>query len=221
MAKPVGTNGPFVVQVNPDGTVTGSFMPITMPGTKVEIEQCVADRFIASMDQHLAQAGERFFLSDPVASKENDFDFTVQSPRGDAFLELMEIAPLQGPYDTAPARYEVYGFARAIFQGILTKSERYPKQMTNDLFLLVYVTHWAFALGEPVIACLRYWCARTPLVFRAVFSFQSLDETEGTPGWLFPVPPDLVGSFDPEKVRGATWLNLDPRKWSVSRGDMA
>src|SRR5262249_33236914 len=200
------------------GTVTGSFVPPTMPETKVEIERCIADRFIASMNQYPAQAGERFFLSNPVTNQENDFDFTVQSSRGDAFLELMEIAPLRGPYDTAPPRYDVYGFARALFGGILSKSERYPKRMTNELFLLVYVTHWAFTLGEPVIGCLRYWCAKTPLAYRAVFSFQSLDEKEGTPQWIFPVPPDLLGNFDPEKVRGATCLNLDPRKWSVSPG---
>lgn len=215
MVKPTGTLGHFTVQNGPDGKVTGSFVTINLPKSKIEIERLTVDRFLSSMNLHLAQSGERFFLSNPVANEENDFDFTVQSTNGKAFLELMEIAPLHGPYDEAPNLLNIYDFSQVIFEGILHKSQRYPNNMTSDLFLLVYVTHWTFTLSDEVISCLRYWCARTNLVFRAVFSFQSFNDDSGTPNWIFPVPPDLLADFDPEKVQKTTVLNLDPRKFEV------
>jgi hypothetical protein len=193
-------------------------MPIALPKSKVEVERTVVERFIASMNRRLAKNGEQFFLSDPRQNAENDFDFTVTSPKGDAFLELMEIAPLMGPYDKAPPRYNVHEFAESIFRGILEKSQRYPERMEKELFLLCYVTHWTFILSRSAIACLRYWCARTPLAFRAVFSFQPLDDEDGEPTWLFPVPPNMLGDFDPEMIRNSTCLNLDSRKFEVQQG---
>jgi hypothetical protein len=115
MKKPTGLNGTFRVQVNPDATVSGSFIPVNLPNSKSEVEQHIVNRFISSMNMHLEQGGERFFLSNPQFNKENDFDFIVDSPRGTAFLELMEIAPLDGPYDKAPTQYNVYDFSKAIF----------------------------------------------------------------------------------------------------------
>jgi hypothetical protein len=93
--------------------------------------------------------------------------------------------------------------------------------MKNDLFLLIYKTHWAFTLCEPVFACLRYWCASTPLAFRAVFYYHSINEHEGEPRWIFPVPPELINGFNPEHVRHDIWINLDPRKWNVLGRDSA
>src|SRR5262249_40433937 len=105
MAKPIGNSGPYQVRVHPDGTVTGSFAAIALPNDKKKVEQAIVERFIASMNRQLAKCGEQFLLSDPRQNAENDFDFTVKSPKGDAFLELMEIAPLKGPYDNAPPQY--------------------------------------------------------------------------------------------------------------------
>jgi len=215
MKKPTGTNGAFRIQINPDGTVSGSFMPITLPNSKAEVEQTIVNRFLASMNTHLKQAGERFFLSNPRINDENDFDFTVDSPRGIAFLELMEIAPLSGPYDKAPAQYNVYNFSKTIYQGITRKSKSYAQNMANDLFLLIYPTHWAFTPSRSAINCLRYWCASTSLAFRAVFYYQPLDEQEGAPHWIFPVPPELLNNFNPEQVRDNVFINLDPRNWDI------
>jgi hypothetical protein len=212
MKKPTGTSGPFIVQVQPDGMATGSFAPISLPNGKAEIQLVIAERFIASMNKYLGTN----FLSNPVPNPEDEFDFTVCSPRGIASLELMEVAPLAGPYETASHNYNACGFARSIFQGILEKSQRYAHEMANDLLLLIYVTHWAFALDELVIACLRHWCAKTPLAFTAVFSFQSLDEQDGTPRWISPWEPDPgEKDFDPDRFRGVTVHNLDPRNWVV------
>ena len=214
MTKPTGTSGSFHVQINPDGSASGSFVPVTFSKSKSEIEQQVADQFIKSMDAHPVQEKEKFFLSAPRLNQENDFDFTVDSPQGEASLELMEIAPLKGSYKDAPTPYNVYDFSKTIFQGILSKSQSYPQKMAKDLFLLVYVTHWSFTLSKLVIACLRYWCASTPLAFRAIFYYAPRGNS-GLHDQIYPVSSEILNDFDPEKVRAEFCLNLDPRTWYV------
>ena len=215
MAKPTGTSGFFRAQVGADGQVVGSFEKIPFSEEKAAVEKHMVERFIASMNKHLAKMGDRFFLADPQSNSEDDFDFTVSSPNGPAYLELTEIAPLTGPYEQAPAKYKPYDFGKAILSGILEKSNRYPKNMGRDAFLLLYVTHWSFALSKTTLACLRYWLTGQPTVFRAIFTYEPLDTEEGVPHWLFPVPPELIGLFDPEQVRENVCLNLNPQKWQA------
>ena len=215
MTKPTGVSGSFRVHVDADGDVSGSFEQIPFSAAKAVVEQQMAERFFASMNKHLAQSGDRFLLSEPQSNTENDFDFTVASPNGRAYFELMEVAPLHGPYEQAPSTYRPYKFAKAILSRILEKSRRYPKSTGRDLFLLLYVTHWSFVLSDSTIACLRYWLTVQPTVFRAIFSYQPLDADEGAPHWLFPIPPELIGAFNPEQIRDSICINLDPRNAQV------
>jgi hypothetical protein len=215
MAKPSGINGFFRVGMNAQGQVMGGFEQISFPREKFEVERKIVANFIASMNMHLSKSSDEFIFWDPAQNDENDFDFTVSTSRGPAYLEQMEVAPLSGPYDTAPASYKPFEFANVVLEGIKRKSERYPKTMDRDLFLLLYVTHWAFDLSNITAACLQYWTARTPHVFRAIFSYKPLDAHEGAPGWIFPFPPELLGAFNPETVRDSVCLTLDPRKGHV------
>jgi len=215
MAKPSGIDGFFRVGMNAQGQVTGGFEQIPFPREKSEIERQMVANFIASMNTHLSKSSDAFIFWDPVQNEENDFDFTVETSHGPAYLELMEIAPLSGPYETASASYKPFEFANVILEGIKRKSERYPKTMDRDLFLLLYVTHWAFDLSNPTADCLRYWTAQTPHVFRAIFSYEPFDAHEGGPGWIFPFPPELLGTFDPETIRDNICLILDPKKGQV------
>jgi hypothetical protein len=98
---------------------------------------------------------------------------------------------------------------------VLEKSHRYSNDGGQPVFLLLYVTHWAFALSDKTIACLRYWLKAQPTVFRAIFTYEPLDESEGVPHWLFPVPPELIGSFEPERFRDDVCVNLNPQSWQV------
>ena len=70
-------------------------------------------------------------------------------------------------------------------------------------------------LSDTTIACLRYWLKAQPTVFRAIFWYEPLDAEEGAPGWLYPVPPELLGTFDPKQVRENLCINLDPRKMKL------
>jgi hypothetical protein len=215
MGKPTGTSGFFRAQVSSNGDVVGSFEKIAFSAEKAVLELQTVDRFIASMNMHLRKSGDRFFLENPSNNRENDFDLTVSTPHGPAYLELMEIAPLAGPYGRAPSKYKPYDLAKTILSGVLEKSNRYPKDAGHPIFLLLYVTHWAFALSDTTIACLRYWLKTQPTLFCAIFTYEPIDESEGEPHWLFPVPPELIGSFDPEQFRDNVCLNLNPQKWQV------
>ena len=125
MAKPSGVSGFFQVRVNEQGQITGTFEQTPYAAEKAEVELQMVTSFIASMNKHLASSGETFFLWNPSQNQEDDFDFTVDSRSGPGYLELMEIAPLTGPYATAPSSYKPYELARTILGGILEKSNRY------------------------------------------------------------------------------------------------
>jgi len=216
IAKPTGTAGPFKASFDLRGALSGSFDKIAFPKSKDEVEQFFASRFIESMNMHLAASNEQFILAAPVRNVENDFDFTVTTPSGSAYLELLEAAPLTGKYESAPASYKPYDYAKFILGEILRKSVKYPKTGVRDIFLLLYVTHWTFVLSETTVACLRYWLLQQPTAFRATFCFSLLSAEEGTPQWLSPVPSELIQGFDPEAVRENVCHNLDPRKFEVS-----
>jgi hypothetical protein len=219
--KPTGTSGFFRMQVDSDGRVVGSFEQIQFSAEKAAIEARIVDGFLASMNIHLKEGAGKFFLENPRSNSQNDFDFTICTPRGPAYLELMEIAPLTGPYAEAPSKYRLYDLAKSILLGVLEKSNRYPKDAGQPIFLLLYVTHWAFGLSGRTIACLRYWLRAQPTNFGAVFAYEPIDQSEGLPHWLYPVPPELIGFFDPEQFREYVCLNLNPKKWQVGIGAIA
>ena len=215
--KPVGRNGPFRAQVMEDGNVRGSYERIEFPASKPEVEELIADWFLSSMARAAEAVGDAPLFCDLQPNAENDFDFTVSTAHGPAYLELQEAAPLNGPYESAPAKYKPYEYAQYILSKIREKSDKYPKTGVRDVFLLIYVTHWAFVLSPTTVACLRVWLHQQSTAFRAIFTFSPLAWGEGEPRWLYPVPPELREGFDPETVRDNVCLNLDSANFEVVR----
>jgi len=115
------------------------------------------------------------------------------------------------PYDKAETRFFSYEFARMLRAAVHAKAEHYAHP-GRELFLLLYSTHYAFRLNETALMCLRCWLAADKPLFNAVFCYDPLDATEGVGRWVYPVPAELMGDFDPEAVRGHWCINLDPRK---------
>ena len=122
MAKPTGVSGFFRAETDAQGQLSGRFVQTPYSAEKSEVEAQMVVAFIASMNKLLVLSNESFFLSNPRQNKEDDFDFTVDSPTGPAYLELIEIAPLQGPYASSPHNYRPYDLAQAILNGIKSKS---------------------------------------------------------------------------------------------------
>lgn len=210
MKKPIGQNGFFKVSVDETGTASGEFVSVAYPAQKDGQELVVASAFVQAMADGVHADGLSPLFADLTPLTENHFDFSVTVQDSPAYLELQEIAPLAGPYATAPAQYKPYDHAQHILAKIRAKAAKYPNDGGTPIFLLVYVTHWSFALSETVIACLRVWLQQETTPFRAIFAFTPQPETEGIVSRLAPVPSEQIAGFAPESVRDNVVLNVDP-----------
>ncbi|WP_026732350.1 hypothetical protein [Fischerella sp. PCC 9605] len=219
MAKPTGELGYLRASIDENCELKSSFEKIHFSKEKDAVEQHIVSCFINSANKEINQSGETFFLSNPVKKPLDDFDFEVSTPKGTAYLELMEAAPLErikGGYAHAPQSYKPYDFAQNIFKKILDKSQKYSKSRKHDeLFLLIYVTHWTFVLSETTIDLLRYFCNQQQTIFKAIFLYTPLDEKEGVVKFICPVPPEFLQEIDPEKYKENVVLNLDPKKFKT------
>jgi hypothetical protein len=218
MKKPTGNIGPIGTSIDSKGNLVASVANVPFPQDKEEIEKYIVERFIYSANKELEKSGEQFIIFKPSKNHLDDFDFNVQTQRGKAYLELMEAAPLEktkGGYSKAPASYKPYEYAIEIFEKITEKSKKYPKGLKGELFLLLYVTHWTFVFSETTMAYLRYFCSMNAPKFNAIFSYVPFDVEVGTVRWIYPVPPELLKGFDPDKYKNNEVLNLDPEKFEV------
>lgn len=209
MPKPTGINGPLKIGVDADGQGSVEFQQVAFPTDKAEIERLIASAFVQCIAQMPGPGGARLQMSDLVQNTEDDFDFSVTLPDGPAYLELMEAAPLQGPYEKAPAQYKPYEYASKVLVRIGEKASSYPRAGVHRIYLLVYVTHFAFILSPSTINCLRYWLGSLPSPFAGVFLYMPITASEGIPEWL--LPGELPAGFHPSQVIGNVVTNADPR----------
>jgi hypothetical protein len=209
MKKPIGQNGFFKVSVEETSIASGEFVSIAYPAQKDGQELVVANAFVQAMADGVNADGLATLFTDLTPLTENHFDFSVTAQGSPAYLELQEIAPLTGPYASAPAQYKPYDHAQHILAKIREKAAKYPNDGGAPIFLLIYVTHWSFALSDTVIACLRVWLQQEVTPFRAIFAFTPLPEAGGIAKWLAPLPPELIAGFDPESVRENFVLNVN------------
>ena len=210
MKKPIGQRGFFKVSVDETGTASGEFVSAAYPAQKEAQELVVASAFVQAMADGAHADGLSLLFADLTPLTENHFDFSVTVQDSPAYLELQEIAPLTGPYTTAPAQYKPYDHAQHILANISAKAAKYPDDGGAPIFLLVYVTHWSFTLSKTVIDCLRVWLQQEATPFRAIFAFTPQPEAVGIVCQLAPVPPEQIAGFNPESVRNNTVLNVNP-----------
>jgi hypothetical protein len=158
MVKPSGTSGFFQVRANEQGDISGAFVPTPYSTEKAEIERQMVVSFISSMNKNLATSCEELFLSNPKQNQENNIDFTVDSPNGLAYLELMEIAPLKGPYTTASSSYKPYEFAR-LFLPESSKNRITMPRPKGETFSYSSTSRTgpSFPLHRLLLACVIGW----------------------------------------------------------------
>lgn len=217
MAKPTGDIGFTRAIVVEGGRVEVSFEKIAFPTSKDEVEGFIVQDFLSSMNAALAPHGETFIFGGPTKNIENDFDFNVQSKHGPAYLELMEIAPLElfGGYSKVPPKYKPYDLAQITVKKILGKAKHYSGQIGRPLFLLTYITHWGFTPSESTVGLLRCFLAKEKHLFNAIFLYSPMEKGVGNPRWLWPVPPELIAGLNPDQFKDNEVLNLDPAKWQA------
>ena len=214
MKKPTGKSGPISAKITKSGEFTASFEKIQFPDDKDEIESYVVSCFV---DSGKEKFGKYFFISDPKKNTLDDFDFLVTTPKGNAYLELMEIAPLElyrGGYKDAPNCIDRYDISKFVHSKILEKSEKYPNKLSKELYLLLYVTDYKFSLSDVSRHILSYFCYKSSIKFDVIFSYTPHDEKEGVVNWIHPSEDKEFEGFDPEQFMGEN-INLDPEKFVV------
>lgn len=166
--KPSGSIGSTFLE-SQDGSPHLRTVFLEMPTEKREIERFVLDRFqdcqlIYQPEQAISSVVQ---LSD---SSEPDFKATIHNETG--FVELTELAPLNGPYASAERVWTVKELADAIMSSIGKKNEIYRERQFTPIYLLIYVSHDAFYITEEVVFSVQFQLSfATGIVFREVWLY--------------------------------------------------
>src|SRR6266849_5170275 len=108
--KPTGKIGHLSLDPT---ALTADFVTVNFPSRKTEIEQYVLDCAITTA----RKTNHNFYrlTGAPLRNAEQDFDFSLPTESGTEYLDLMEMKPSSGPYQTAPGSYWVWGFAESVY----------------------------------------------------------------------------------------------------------
>ena len=203
--KPSGTIG----SLNSQQGIHGSRLEwesINLPKTKDGIERLMMDRFRKTWEG----GGIRF---DRVyQNPENHFDFTLKLPEGRVYVDLMELLYKRergNPYKNPKNLIQVNRYADQIMSHIMKKSEKYSPNEKTPIYLLTYITHFNFQLGDPVIKLLQYRLKDTPTVFEKIFHLSPISRSDSALSDLFPCPQEALTNFDPKDVTNLRYINGD------------
>jgi hypothetical protein len=119
--------------------------------------------------------------------KEDGPDFDVIWDGQKAYVELTELAPLSGPYETARRVFTVKEMADLLVGLVEKKNSKYKDRGYSPLFLLIYVTDDAFYVAEEVLLVVAQMLQLiSTLVFEGIFfvSFWA----DGRPHMRMPFP---------------------------------
>ncbi len=214
--KPTGTRGQTKITIGSDG-VRVEFQPIPFPRTQKEIEAFIVDGFLrVARQQGILQTSSLHARQNEL----DDFDFSLTTPSGNKYLELMEIAPLEhlgGSHAKAPNSYKSYDFAQNALNKIKAKSDRYATSTGQGLLLLIYVTDWRFNVSDPVVALLQYWTLQQKHNFEGIFFYSPTTSQEGLARLIYPTPLEFWKGFNPELYRDNITVNLSPTNWSIEQ----
>ncbi len=205
--KPSGRTGPFEVQYDGAASLDLKWNRIPFPETKEEIEACVVQGFLGTaIWQGILSRGVR-----AAQNPTDDFDFCLDGDGSCRYLELMEVAPLDGPYASAAGSYRPYEMAREIVDNIHKKSERYAGvARCEKISLLLYLTHWAFVPNGTTIALMQYGCSEEPHSFEAIYYYRPSNAHAGMLSEIYPTPKDHWVGFDPTAFTDDVVHNLIP-----------
>jgi hypothetical protein len=161
------------------------FTQIQLPEQKEAREQMIVDWFRLSLEN---QRDISVKIHEAEKNAENDFDFDVETNLGSKHLELTEFAPLEGVrggYENAPGGFTFGEATDLICQLIKKKADHYAPKSPN-LFLLIYVTHFAFQPPDDVLRLVKLNLQRYPPFFDSIFFMFPVSDAGSDVRLLFP-----------------------------------
>lgn len=160
--KPTGSIGP--ISIYSCGDVR--FDRVQFPADKAEVENYLVELTLRA----LKEANLDPWGAVPQRNPEQHFDFTIPSANGVAYLDVMEIAPLdgRGGFQNAALDYHHGEMADWVWAKITQKAQKYGLPRELAIHLLLYSTDLAFRLSSGVLDLLSYYCSVTDRGFRSI-----------------------------------------------------
>lgn len=214
--KAVGEIGPTKITAGPDGH-KAEIIHTDLPQQKEALETFFAEQFQADFNA-TRPLGQVVEIKSLVQNDTSDLDFKIDCGAA-KYLELAELNPRSEPFGREMYRtgkFNVYEYAHWIYFRVIRKKQRsYGPDLSRNVILLVYVTHWQFLPSQSTFECVRSLCAKEGCDFVAVFVLltdgQSLQHTEIV--HPYSGPP----LRKPSDFSGVACTNLSPgnHQWKV------
>lgn len=211
--KPSGTIGPIIMRT---ADQKAEFQPLSFPKDKEKLE-----KFIVKFVTHgLRKSGHNPYklTGEPIQNPESDYDFTLQTVSGTEYLELMEVAPLEGvvgSYQNAPGSYNHGELADFIYDKLIAKSTKYRTRFLQPIHLLLYTTDWRFRVSGNVLFLVGYRCQQTKHNFKTIIYFAPDDATHGEAKILYPLSLKAFKDFEIQAARRRISMLADPTRINV------
>jgi len=200
--KPTGTSGVLIV-----GGGKQRFIRTQYGTSKEEVE----DFFMkAAMRSNLGEALN--LIGEPIRNRENFFDYSISTTRGQEYIDLMEIAMLEkvaGSYDRMPETTDSGLFADYVWEQIDRKSSHYGGKPRSNLHLLLYSTDYRFDLTDSAEELIAYFANCRPHAFNSIFNFEPYDQQHGRLYKIYPRPATDFENFDDVRARFTRRVVID------------
>lgn len=172
--KPTGYIGP--ISISDEAGV--EFDRIKFPVEKDQVENYVVELTLGALQRD----GVDLWGAGPQRNPENHFDFTLPASAGVEYMDLMEVAPLEGTggFRNAPLEYNHGELADWVWTKLTQKAQGYGLPRKEAIHLLLYSTDTAFRLSEGVLEILAYCCSKVDRGFKSI---------------LYSVPEDRQSAF--------------------------
>lgn len=216
--KPSGKIGPVLIHIDDKnrGKSQLSFQPLVLPATKKEIEAFFIKKFVSAMQKAGAS------IKNIEENSENDFDYTLTLPGGEVYLELSEVIIGNGkkcPYLESNTILSLKNVADAVLQTVRNKNEKYKGRFGKPIHLLLYITHWRFAIPKSVLPYIYHQLLNMKHVFEDIFIYVPLDDdmgvltafSDGKVAMLSPTPQEYNTSS--QDIPDGPLVTLNPNKW--------
>ena len=203
--KPNGSIG----ALNPKITPTGPRLAwdgIVLPKTKEGKEKHMMERFI----KNLELKGVRY--NRVYQNTENHFDFSLITPDGQIYVDLMELVYKKekgDPYKNKLTKINVGIYADQIIKNIMKKSSKYVSNEDTPIHLLTYITHWNFKVEDALLQLLRYRLMQAPPVFEKIYYLYPNSKHISTNTQLYPWSMDAFTGFNENHCRSINYVNGD------------
>jgi hypothetical protein len=192
-----GFSGTLTIGTAAEASIINDFQEFEFPSNKRECELLVASGFV--------KAAGALQITDLKQNDEDGFDFSMVADGVPADLELMEAAPLAGPFEKAPDKYRIGDYVDRLLAEIGKKEKKYRPSSERPIYLLLYVTHTAFIPSTSTIQSLQYWLRRPPSPFAAIFLYMPILPAQNS---VCLYPADAPKDFHPNQVADRFEMNF-------------